>query len=258
MTVSRDGTLLGELDNDPLGRFNGQLAVRQLSDQSRRTYTAKDATNPALEASTRLLVSATEVNVGPTGGLPGRRLRIGARGFTTGTTLYAHVVRGAVGAKSPSRSAPQPVRQAARVQAALRRERRRGPVRGPVRHHSQLPAADARPGRLRRHHPAGRRAITLPSRSELDVGMPHAHVLGQYALTACRSSALAIRKRPSSSSTSSGRPAISQRTARCSKSSSTRRRQRSSAEAAGSLEPAELPQGPVRERVAQGQHAGIA
>ena len=199
VTVSRDGTLLGELDNDPLGRFNGQLAVRQLSDQSRRTYTAKDATNPALEASTRLLVSATEVNVGPTGGLPGRRLRIGARGFTTGTTLYAHVVRGRsvrsrrVGRlRSPCGKLLAYKRLFGENAAAGRYEVQFDTIRS---YRPRTPVQDAFDVTIRR---VVERSPSPAAQSSTS-GCRTRTCSASMRWTARRSSALAIRKRPSSS-----------------------------------------------------------
>ena len=77
---------------DSAGSFLGQLQLAQGTGQSRRTYTATDSANPC-ERPTALTVSAIEVNVRPDTGTPGKVLRIGARGFTDGTTLYAHIVR---------------------------------------------------------------------------------------------------------------------------------------------------------------------
>jgi hypothetical protein len=94
VTVERDGTpfQLRPL-TDPTGAFPADLKVAQATGQSTRTYTATDVTDPQLTASTRLTVSAVEVKVRPDNGAPGRVLRIGARGFTDGKTLYAHVIR---------------------------------------------------------------------------------------------------------------------------------------------------------------------
>ena len=198
------------------------------------------------------------MNVGPTGGLPGRRLRIGARGFTTGTTLYAHVVRGRsvrsrrVGRlRSPCGKLLAYKRLFGENAAAGRYEvqfdtirsyRPRTPVRTPSTSPSGGSSSDHPPQPLRARRRDAARARARP---------------------VCAGRPVARRRWPSESAlqlplTLQRQTGDLQRTARCSKSSSTRRRQRSSAEAAGSLEPAELPQGPVRERVAQGQHAGIA
>jgi hypothetical protein len=94
--VIRNGEPFGELMSDANGAFNGliQMLVQETG-QARRVYRAIDSADPTKRASVRLLVSAVEVNLRPPGGVePGRRLRIGARGFTSGSTLYAHIVRG--------------------------------------------------------------------------------------------------------------------------------------------------------------------
>jgi hypothetical protein len=96
ISVSRNGEPFGQLTSDVNGAFNGLIQrLVQTSGQERRVYRATDSADPALRASVRLLVTSVEVNLGPPDGVePGRRLRIGARGFTSGRTLYAHVVRG--------------------------------------------------------------------------------------------------------------------------------------------------------------------
>jgi hypothetical protein len=94
VSISRDGMVFAQtLTTSPLGEFIGQLTLRQGTGQTKRRYTATDVANPALTASTPLVVSAIEVKVRPDTGTPGKLLRIGARGFTTGKTLYAHIVR---------------------------------------------------------------------------------------------------------------------------------------------------------------------
>ena len=81
----------GQLPSSPAGVVVGRLTLGQASGRRTSTYTATDTTNPALTASTQLTVSAVEVGVRPKGGRPGRRVRIGATGFTTGKSLWVHV-----------------------------------------------------------------------------------------------------------------------------------------------------------------------
>jgi hypothetical protein len=47
-----------------------------------------------MTASVQILVSSVRVGLKPANGPPGRIMSITARGFTTGPTLWAHVVRG--------------------------------------------------------------------------------------------------------------------------------------------------------------------
>jgi hypothetical protein len=84
----------GSLTSNELGVVVGELTLGQASGRRTSTYTATDTTNPALTASTQLTVSAVEVGVRPRNGRPGRRVRIGATGFTTGTRLWVHVRKG--------------------------------------------------------------------------------------------------------------------------------------------------------------------
>jgi hypothetical protein len=94
VSISRQGMVFAQrLTTSPMGEFLGDLTLRQGTGQTKRTYTATDVANPTIKASTSLVVSAIEVNVRPDTGTPGKVLRIGARGFTTGKTLYAHIVR---------------------------------------------------------------------------------------------------------------------------------------------------------------------
>ncbi len=93
-TVTRDGALLGALNTDANGAFNGVLTVAQNSGKQTKTYTATDGTDPALTASRQIVVSSVRVGLKPASGAPGRMLTITARGFTTGKTLWAHVSRG--------------------------------------------------------------------------------------------------------------------------------------------------------------------
>jgi hypothetical protein len=76
------------------GAISSKLTLAQRTGQQRKTVVATDATNPALTASTRVLLSAVSVKVKPKNGVAGHVVRIDARGFTTGKTLYAHVSKG--------------------------------------------------------------------------------------------------------------------------------------------------------------------
>jgi hypothetical protein len=93
-SIARDGSLLGSLPTDALGAFNGVLTLAQSSGQRTRTYSATDAANPTLTASDQITVSAVRVGLRPKYGAPGRVMRINARGFTSGRTLWAHIVKG--------------------------------------------------------------------------------------------------------------------------------------------------------------------
>jgi hypothetical protein len=93
-TITRDGTPLGSLSTDANGAFNGVLTLAQNSGRRTKTYTATDGTNLALTASAQITVSAVRVGLKPANGAPGRLMSITARGFTTGPTLWAHVIRG--------------------------------------------------------------------------------------------------------------------------------------------------------------------
>jgi hypothetical protein len=81
----------GALTSNAAGMVVGELTLGQASGRRTSTYTATDTTNPALTASTQLTVSAVDVGVRPKNGRPGRRVRIGATGFTTGKSLWVHV-----------------------------------------------------------------------------------------------------------------------------------------------------------------------
>jgi hypothetical protein len=93
-TVTRDGTLLGALETDANGAFNGLLTLGQNRGRETKTYTATDGANSSLTASAQITVSAVRVGLKPASGPPGRLLTITARGFATGPTLWAHVTRG--------------------------------------------------------------------------------------------------------------------------------------------------------------------
>jgi hypothetical protein len=93
-SVTRDGTALGALNTDANGAFNGILTLAQNSGKRTKTYTATDDATGTLSASTQITVSAVRVNLSPPNGAPGRRMKIDAHGFTTGKTLWVHVVKG--------------------------------------------------------------------------------------------------------------------------------------------------------------------
>ena len=93
VAIASDGQALGSDIADAAGNFGGSLRVGVPSGEKVKTYTATDQTNPANTAAVQLRISALTVNLRPKRGKPSRRFRIGARGFTTGKTLYAHVVR---------------------------------------------------------------------------------------------------------------------------------------------------------------------
>jgi hypothetical protein len=76
----------------PDGSFGGGLDVVQPRGRAVRTYTATDRQNPANAASTSITVSELDVRMRPAGGRPAARRRIFAEGFTTGQTLWAHIL----------------------------------------------------------------------------------------------------------------------------------------------------------------------
>ena len=92
--ITSDGAFIGSVTTNESGAFQGTLRVGQRSGERTKNYTGTDLSNPANVASTALRVSALDVNVRPRSGRPGRRVRVRARGFTTGNRLYAHIVRG--------------------------------------------------------------------------------------------------------------------------------------------------------------------
>ena len=90
--LSRDGVFVGSILTDASGQFDAGLRLLQDSGSQERTYMASDASNPATTASIQVTVSALAVRLSPNTGRVSRRFRIRARGFTTGRTLWAHVV----------------------------------------------------------------------------------------------------------------------------------------------------------------------
>jgi hypothetical protein len=90
--LTRDGTFISPIPTDGTGQFDASLRLQQDEGAQTRTYTATDASNPTLSASAPVTVSAVGVRLTPRTGSVSRRFRISARGFTTGDTLWAHVV----------------------------------------------------------------------------------------------------------------------------------------------------------------------
>ena len=91
---TRDGTLVRTLVANPAGEIQATLRLPGLIMRQRPlTYVATDQSNPALAAQVSLLTTAVDVRVSPKNGPPNRLLRIRARGFRSGSTLWAHVRR---------------------------------------------------------------------------------------------------------------------------------------------------------------------
>ncbi len=91
--LTRDSVFVAPIPTDAAGRFDAGLRLLQDRGQQDRTYMATDSTNPGLSASVPVTVTVVGVGLSPNGGPVSRRFRIHARGFTTGRTLWAHVVR---------------------------------------------------------------------------------------------------------------------------------------------------------------------
>jgi hypothetical protein len=90
--LTRDATFIGPIPIDATGQFDAGLDLQLDRGVEDRTYTATDANNSTLSASTPVRVSAVGVGLSPTTGSVSRRFRIRVRGFTTGPTLWAHIV----------------------------------------------------------------------------------------------------------------------------------------------------------------------
>jgi hypothetical protein len=91
---TRDGNLVATLTANPAGQIQGTLRLPGLiMGQRPLTYVATDKADPARTAQVSLLTTAVDVRVTPRNGPPNRRLRIRARGFRAGSTLWAHVRR---------------------------------------------------------------------------------------------------------------------------------------------------------------------
>jgi hypothetical protein len=91
VTVTRGGTAFDPLTTQADGSFGGKLRLFLDSGRETRTYVATDDSNPSLTASTQITVSAVRVGLRPANGAPGRIMTVTARGFTTGSVLWAHV-----------------------------------------------------------------------------------------------------------------------------------------------------------------------
>ncbi len=93
VNVTANGTALmgSPLNADAAGGIGSSLTLGQNTKQQRKQLVATDATDPTLTASTSVLISTVRVKVTPRDGAVGKRVRIRARGFTTGKTLYAHI-----------------------------------------------------------------------------------------------------------------------------------------------------------------------
>jgi hypothetical protein len=92
--LTRDGVFVSPIRTDGTGQFDASLRLQQDQGSQIRTYTATDANNTSLSASTPVTVSAVGVRLTPGNGRVSRRFRIRARGFTTGSTLWAHIIYG--------------------------------------------------------------------------------------------------------------------------------------------------------------------
>jgi hypothetical protein len=102
---TREGNLVRTLHADGKGTIQAHLTLPGLlRGQGVLTYVATDQTDPARRAQVSLLTTATYVRVGPETGASNRSLRIRARGFRGGRTLWAHVRRRANGRGGPVRT----------------------------------------------------------------------------------------------------------------------------------------------------------
>ena len=92
VNLTRDGISVSPIPADAAGRFDASLRLLQDQRQEERTYTATDSSDTGLSASAAVTVSSVGVGLSPRTGPVSRRFRISARGFTTGRTLWAHVI----------------------------------------------------------------------------------------------------------------------------------------------------------------------
>jgi hypothetical protein len=91
---TRGGNSVDSVRADASGTFQGTLRLPGIiMGQRPLTYVATDRADPARTAQVRLLTTAVDVRVSPRDGAPNRLLRIRARGFRSGSTLWAHVRR---------------------------------------------------------------------------------------------------------------------------------------------------------------------
>jgi hypothetical protein len=94
--LNLNGRSLNLLGTDATGNFGGVLTIGALSGERINTYTAVDTSNTANQATKQIRVTSLGVSVHPQSGAPGRVVRLKARGFTTGKTLYMHIRRGSL------------------------------------------------------------------------------------------------------------------------------------------------------------------
>jgi hypothetical protein len=91
---TREGKLIRTLQANAAGQIQANLMLPGLlMGQRPLNYVATDQADPARTAQVSLLTTAVDVRVTPKGGTPNRLLRIRARGFKGGSTLWAHVRR---------------------------------------------------------------------------------------------------------------------------------------------------------------------
>lgn len=86
----------GPLGTPQAGVILGSITVPFLTAATTRTdtFSATDVTNPALTASAPVKRTILRVAVKPANASPYTNRRFSARGFTAGTTLYRHIIRG--------------------------------------------------------------------------------------------------------------------------------------------------------------------
>jgi hypothetical protein len=95
VALSVSGQQLGLGSANSVGEFAASLGAPEIDGRQRTdVFTATDQANLSLTASVPVLLTSLSVKVIPKNGDPSGLKRIVARGFTTGTTLYAHVRRG--------------------------------------------------------------------------------------------------------------------------------------------------------------------
>ena len=92
---TRDGRPISSTEDikaGPQGEVKADLEVANARGSETRTYAAIDRDDPALNASVSVRISELNVDIEPSGGQPSRPRTITAVGFTTGRTLYAHII----------------------------------------------------------------------------------------------------------------------------------------------------------------------
>ena len=95
VALSVSGQQLGIGMANAVGEFAADLGAPEIDGKQRTdVFTATDQANLSLTASVPVLLTSLNVKVTPKNGDPSKLKRIAARGFMTGTTLYAHVRRG--------------------------------------------------------------------------------------------------------------------------------------------------------------------